>query len=266
MLSGTFHGSTCINQLTLWRNTCYIHSLQYGTCYILVQQSLISFNAMKMHFMSFLTKEMGDSYAFLEKVQEKHIEKWRMKIKKQVLPVDVPKDKLENLSYLFPSSCFLPFFLSVWPKFNSSPTLISISYHCPGSSPHLSSSLSIHLSSPFVPFTPPLSFSRLSFCHFAPLSVPVPLRFSSVTSSPALPVLSVCFAANVCDEEMLLCQNGGTCFQNQKCICPPEFKGVLCQQSRCEAGKDCNAASSLRPATLLICTLLAHMLAMLTPH
>ncbi|XP_056874760.1 filaggrin-2 isoform X4 [Takifugu flavidus] len=71
---------------------------------------------------------------------------------------------------------------------------------------------------------------------------------------------------NVCDEEMLLCQNGGTCFQNQKCICPPEFKGVLCQQSRCEAGKDCNAASSLRPATLLICTLLAHMLAMLTPH
>lgn len=133
---------------------------------------------------------MGYSYAFLEKVQGKHIEKWRMKIKKQVLPVDVPKDKLENLSYLFPSSCFLPFFLSVWPKFDSSP-LISISYRCPGSSPHLSSSLSIHLSSPFVPFTPPLSFSRLSFCHFAPLSVPVPLRFSSVTSSPALPVPSV---------------------------------------------------------------------------
>ncbi|XP_018518014.1 LOW QUALITY PROTEIN: netrin-G2 [Lates calcarifer] len=76
-----------------------------------------------------------------------------------------------------------------------------------------------------------------------------------------------CFP-NVCDEEMLLCQNGGTCYQNQKCICPPEFKGVLCQHSRCEAGKDCNAASSshLSTATLLLCTLLAHLLATLTPH
>ncbi|TDH02216.1 hypothetical protein EPR50_G00170750 [Perca flavescens] len=73
---------------------------------------------------------------------------------------------------------------------------------------------------------------------------------------------------NVCDEEMLLCQNGGTCYQSQKCICPPEFKGVLCQHSRCEAGKDCNAASSLHltTATLLLCTQLAHLLATLTPH
>ncbi|XP_075954877.1 netrin-G2 [Anarhichas minor] len=74
--------------------------------------------------------------------------------------------------------------------------------------------------------------------------------------------------SNVCDEEMLLCQNGGTCFQSQKCICPPEFKGLLCQSPRCEAGKDCNAASSLHltTATLLLCTLLAHLLATLTPH
>ncbi|XP_055369352.1 netrin-G2 isoform X2 [Betta splendens] len=73
---------------------------------------------------------------------------------------------------------------------------------------------------------------------------------------------------NVCDEEMLLCQNGGTCYQNQKCICPPEFKGVQCQHSRCEAGKDCNAASSphLSVATLLLCTLLLPLLATLTPH
>ncbi|KAG7499554.1 filaggrin-2-like isoform X2 [Solea senegalensis] len=73
---------------------------------------------------------------------------------------------------------------------------------------------------------------------------------------------------NICDEEMLLCQNGGTCYQNQKCICPPEFKGVLCQHSRCEAGKDCNAASSPRLSitSLLLCTLLAHLLATLSPH
>ncbi|XP_038011970.1 netrin-G2 isoform X2 [Motacilla alba alba] len=51
-----------------------------------------------------------------------------------------------------------------------------------------------------------------------------------------------CFP-NVCDDELLLCQNGGTCYQNQRCICPVGFKGVLCQQSRCEADKkDCDGA------------------------
>ncbi|KAK5615263.1 Netrin-G2 [Crenichthys baileyi] len=72
---------------------------------------------------------------------------------------------------------------------------------------------------------------------------------------------------NICDEEMLLCQNGGTCYMNQKCICPPEFKGVLCQQSRCEAGKDCNSASSphLSTAALLLCTL-SYLLATLSHH
>ncbi|XP_039855877.1 netrin-G2 isoform X2 [Simochromis diagramma] len=74
--------------------------------------------------------------------------------------------------------------------------------------------------------------------------------------------------SNVCDEEMLLCQNGGTCYQNLKCICPPEFKGVLCQHSRCEAGKDCSGASLPHPstATLLLGTLLTYLLATLTPH
>ncbi|PKU38511.1 netrin-g2 [Limosa lapponica baueri] len=53
-----------------------------------------------------------------------------------------------------------------------------------------------------------------------------------------------CFP-NVCDDELLLCQNGGTCYQNQRCVCPVGFKGVLCQQSRCEADKkDCDGASS----------------------
>ncbi|XP_058709851.1 netrin-G2 isoform X1 [Poecile atricapillus] len=51
-----------------------------------------------------------------------------------------------------------------------------------------------------------------------------------------------CFP-NVCDDELLLCQNGGTCYQNQRCICPVGFKGVLCQQSRCEVDKkDCDSA------------------------
>ncbi|XP_074702242.1 netrin-G2 isoform X3 [Strix aluco] len=54
-----------------------------------------------------------------------------------------------------------------------------------------------------------------------------------------------CFP-NVCDDELLLCQNGGTCYQNQRCVCPVGFKGVLCQQSRCEADKkDCNGGPSM---------------------
>ncbi|XP_061655871.1 netrin-G2 isoform X7 [Phyllopteryx taeniolatus] len=73
---------------------------------------------------------------------------------------------------------------------------------------------------------------------------------------------------NVCDEEMLLCQNGGTCHQNQKCTCAPEFKGVLCQQPRCDAGKDCNGAAARRPsaAALLLCALLARLLAAPPPR
>ncbi|XP_064799333.1 netrin-G2 isoform X2 [Oncorhynchus masou masou] len=73
--------------------------------------------------------------------------------------------------------------------------------------------------------------------------------------------------SNVCDEELLLCQNGGTCSQNQKCICPPEFKGVLCQQSRCEGDKACNTACTPHLlAPLLLCVLLPHLLATLTAH
>lgn len=140
--------------------------------------------------------------------------------------------------------------------------------------PHLSLSLPIHLSLLFAHFTP------ITTCHSVTLlcSLYPPFLFLNLLTSaiPSLPPLFLYFSpllffpltANVCDEEMLLCQNGGTCYQSQKCICPPEFKGVLCQHSRCEAGKDCNAASSLHPstATLLLCTLLAHLLAMLTPH
>ncbi|KAI1904749.1 hypothetical protein AGOR_G00008900 [Albula goreensis] len=74
-----------------------------------------------------------------------------------------------------------------------------------------------------------------------------------------------CFP-NVCDDELLLCQNGGTCNQNQKCLCTPEFRGVLCEQVRCEGG-DCDAActSYLSIATLLLC-LLANQLAQLTAY
>ncbi|MCI4386854.1 hypothetical protein PGIGA_G00067410 [Pangasianodon gigas] len=72
---------------------------------------------------------------------------------------------------------------------------------------------------------------------------------------------------NVCDEELLMCQNGGTCHQNQRCICPHEFKGVLCQHSRCESGKKCNhgdhngaSVPALSLALLVLCPLLTLLL------
>ncbi|NWQ79724.1 NTNG2 protein, partial [Columbina picui] len=70
-----------------------------------------------------------------------------------------------------------------------------------------------------------------------------------------------CFP-NVCDDELLLCQNGGTCYQNQRCICPVGFKGVLCQQSRCEADKkDCDGAPSVHSSlgTVLLGVLALHL-------
>ncbi|KAM3825392.1 LOW QUALITY PROTEIN: netrin-G2 [Vipera latastei] len=49
---------------------------------------------------------------------------------------------------------------------------------------------------------------------------------------------------NVCDDELLICQNGGTCYENQRCLCPPGTKGVLCEQTKCE-GEDteCDSVS-----------------------
>ncbi|XP_010875456.2 netrin-G2 isoform X3 [Esox lucius] len=67
---------------------------------------------------------------------------------------------------------------------------------------------------------------------------------------------------NVCDDELLLCQNGGTCIQNQRCVCLPEYSGVLCQQLLCEGEKGCNGASVsyLSLAATLSCLLASNLL------
>ncbi|XP_056134050.1 netrin-G2 [Lampris incognitus] len=72
--------------------------------------------------------------------------------------------------------------------------------------------------------------------------------------------------ANLCNEEQLRCQNGGTCMNFQRCVCPERFTGPLCEQRICLREKDCasnskdsNSAMSLCPflltLTLHLCTL-----------
>ncbi|XP_031433963.1 netrin-G2 isoform X7 [Clupea harengus] len=66
---------------------------------------------------------------------------------------------------------------------------------------------------------------------------------------------------NVCDDTLLPCQNGGTCVQNQRCVCPSEFKGALCQQSACEGNKKCSGAPTLTLSlAAVLCTLLYPLL------
>ncbi|KAM3867578.1 netrin-G2 [Diretmus argenteus] len=58
---------------------------------------------------------------------------------------------------------------------------------------------------------------------------------------------------NVCDEERLFCQNGGTCIDFERCVCPDEFTGSLCEKKVClkedysclDNTEDSNSASSL---------------------
>ncbi|XP_071981666.1 netrin-G2 isoform X3 [Engystomops pustulosus] len=67
---------------------------------------------------------------------------------------------------------------------------------------------------------------------------------------------------NVCDDELLICQNGGTCHQGQRCICPSGFKGALCQDAKCDSThRNCDSASNILTfsALLLVSTILLSM-------
>ncbi|XP_048352693.1 netrin-G1 isoform X2 [Sphaerodactylus townsendi] len=62
--------------------------------------------------------------------------------------------------------------------------------------------------------------------------------------------------SNLCDNELLLCQNGGTCVNNMRCHCLPSYTGVLCERLTCEKdSQSCSPGSgaiSLQPLVLLL--------------
>uniref|UniRef100_A0A8C2VIU1 Netrin G1 n=1 Tax=Chinchilla lanigera TaxID=34839 RepID=A0A8C2VIU1_CHILA len=72
---------------------------------------------------------------------------------------------------------------------------------------------------------------------------------------------NVCIA-NVCDNELLHCQNGGTCHNNVRCLCPAAYTGILCEKLRCEEAGSCGSDSGQAappqgsPALLLLTALL----------
>ncbi|XP_043914559.1 netrin-G2 [Protopterus annectens] len=74
-----------------------------------------------------------------------------------------------------------------------------------------------------------------------------------------------CFP-NVCDE-MLICQNGGTCYQNQRCICPSGYKGILCEQPKCEAADEtCDTATVYLSSFFILLTALILQLVIVTDY
>uniref|UniRef100_F6VJA0 Netrin G1 n=1 Tax=Xenopus tropicalis TaxID=8364 RepID=F6VJA0_XENTR len=49
--------------------------------------------------------------------------------------------------------------------------------------------------------------------------------------------------ANVCDNELLRCQNDGVCYNNIRCHCPSGYTGILCEKQKCADTGDCDSIS-----------------------
>ncbi|XP_061489849.1 netrin-G1 isoform X1 [Rhineura floridana] len=68
--------------------------------------------------------------------------------------------------------------------------------------------------------------------------------------------------SNVCDNELQICQNGGTCQNNVRCLCPPAYTGVLCEKQSCEKNPEgCNPGSGQGAISLPYLILLLPLIA-----
>uniref|UniRef100_A0A4W3HWE3 Netrin G1 n=1 Tax=Callorhinchus milii TaxID=7868 RepID=A0A4W3HWE3_CALMI len=71
--------------------------------------------------------------------------------------------------------------------------------------------------------------------------------------------------ANVCDNELMLCQNGGKCLDHRRCQCPATYTGVLCEKRKCEKGVGgCSSNSAQGPASHNVLLLLTALLPAVT--
>ncbi|XP_038819264.1 netrin-G1-like [Salvelinus namaycush] len=65
--------------------------------------------------------------------------------------------------------------------------------------------------------------------------LPIPKGTANICSGSVSSV-----PAHVCDNAMLLCQNGGTCHHHQqRCHCATGFTGILCERERCQGPGPC---------------------------
>ncbi|XP_075689477.1 netrin-G1 isoform X3 [Rhinoderma darwinii] len=74
---------------------------------------------------------------------------------------------------------------------------------------------------------------------------PITSVFSKVAHSTVPPArVSSHKRANVCDNELLRCQNGGVCHNNVKCQCLPGYTGIWCEKQKCEDTGGCSSSKS----------------------
>lgn len=97
-------------------------------------------------------------------------------------------------------------------------------------------------------FSPIVSYDRFTYIDYA-FSLSFPLH-------PA---------ANVCDNEVQICQNGGTCHNNVRCLCPAAYTGILCEEKRsCKLDPEsCNQGSGQGAISLPLLLLLLPLVASL---
>ncbi|XP_071984719.1 netrin-G1 isoform X5 [Engystomops pustulosus] len=74
---------------------------------------------------------------------------------------------------------------------------------------------------------------------------PITSVFSKVAHSTVPPArVSSHKRANICDNELLRCQNGGVCHNNMRCHCPSGFTGIWCEKQKCEETGGCSSSKS----------------------